>query len=126
IKKTGETGRNGAWPGLRSDGNRKLPTLKPGMQDKKAHDERSGVLSSSGLIARDLKHVWHPCSQMKDYETFPPVEIVGAKGSRLSLRDGSTLIDATSSWWCKTLGHGHPRLRAALERQAGRFEHIIG
>jgi adenosylmethionine-8-amino-7-oxononanoate aminotransferase len=77
------------------------------------------------LTARDRKHVWHPCSQMKDYETFPPVEVVGASGSRLFLKNGSNLIDATSSWWCKTLGHGHPRLREALFRQAGKFEHVI-
>jgi adenosylmethionine-8-amino-7-oxononanoate aminotransferase len=63
---------------------------------------------------------------MKDYETFPPVDVVSAAGSQLTLRDGSTLIDATSSWWCKTLGHGHPRLRSALARQADRFEHVIG
>lgn len=78
------------------------------------------------LIARDLRHVWHPCTQMKDTEVFPPVEVVGASGSLLTLRDGSTLVDATSSWWCKTLGHGHPRLRAALTGQAERFEHVIG
>lgn len=78
------------------------------------------------VITRDLRHVWHPCSQMKDYETFPPVEIVGAEGSLLHTRDGGTLIDATSSWWCKTLGHGHPRLRDALVRQTARFEHVIG
>jgi adenosylmethionine-8-amino-7-oxononanoate aminotransferase len=80
---------------------------------------------SHDLIARDLRHVWHPCSQMKDYEAFPPVEVVGASGSRLMLRDGSTLIDASSSWWCKTLGHGHPRLREALVSQANSFEHVI-
>jgi adenosylmethionine-8-amino-7-oxononanoate aminotransferase len=77
------------------------------------------------LTLRDLKHVWHPCSQMKDYEAFPPAEVVGASGSRLYLKNGSELIDATSSWWCKTLGHGHPRLREALFRQAGKFEHVI-
>ncbi len=79
----------------------------------------------SDLAARDLRHVWHPCSQMKDYETFPPLEVAGAEGSRLILKDGSTVIDAVSSWWCKTLGHGHPRLREALVRQAARFEHVI-
>ncbi len=77
------------------------------------------------LIERDLQHIWHPCSQMKDYASFPPLEIERAEGSRLYLRDGSTVIDAISSWWCKTLGHGHPRLRAALEKQAGRYEHVI-
>jgi adenosylmethionine---8-amino-7-oxononanoate aminotransferase len=79
----------------------------------------------SDLIARDLKHVWHPCSQMRDYETFPPLEIVGAQGCHLHLRDGRKLIDAVSSWWCKSLGHGHPRLKAALARQMDRFEHVI-
>jgi adenosylmethionine-8-amino-7-oxononanoate aminotransferase len=79
----------------------------------------------SDLIARDLAHVWHPCSQMKDYEGFPPVEVTGAEGSHLHLAGGSRLIDASSSWWCKTLGHGHPRLRAALTAQAARFEHVI-
>jgi adenosylmethionine-8-amino-7-oxononanoate aminotransferase len=83
-------------------------------------------VSVPDLIARDLRHVWHPCSQMKDYEAFPPVEVVGAQGSRILLRDGSTVIDAVSSWWCKTLGHGHSRLRAALGRQADRFEPVIG
>jgi adenosylmethionine-8-amino-7-oxononanoate aminotransferase len=79
----------------------------------------------SDLVSRDLRHVWHPCSQMRDYEDFPPLEVVGAEGSRLKLADGRTLIDAISSWWCKSLGHGHPRLREALKRQADRFEHVI-
>lgn len=62
---------------------------------------------------------------MKDYEDFPPLEVTGAEGSHLHLKDGRKLIDAISSWWCKTLGHGHPRLREALKRQADRFEHVI-
>ncbi len=77
------------------------------------------------LISRDLRHHWHPGSQMKDYESFPPLEIAGAEGCELILKDGRRVIDAVSSWWCKSLGHGHPRLREALFRQAARFEHVI-
>ncbi len=62
---------------------------------------------------------------MRDYQDFPPLEVVGASGCRLRLADGSTVLDAISSWWCKSLGHGHPRLRAALTAQAAEFEHII-
>ncbi len=80
---------------------------------------------SDNLISRDLRHIWHPCSQMKDYEQFPPLEIAGAEGSYLILKDGSKVIDAVSSWWCKSLGHGHPLLREALIRQASKFEHVI-
>lgn len=35
------------------------------------------------------------------------------------------IIDAISSWWCKSLGHNHPRLKEALFRQANLFEHVI-
>lgn len=77
------------------------------------------------MIERDLKHIWHPCSQMKDYETFRPLEVVGANGSHIELKDGRKIIDAISSWWCKSLGHQHPRLKKALLRQIEKFEHVI-
>lgn len=83
------------------------------------------VQKETDLIARDLKHLWHPCSQMKDYEQFPPKMIVGAKGSYFTLANGSRVIDAISSWWCKSLGHGHPRLKAALLAQLEKFEHVL-
>lgn len=77
------------------------------------------------LISRDLKYVWHPCSQMKDYETFAPLEIQHASGPYLHLRDGRKLIDAISSWWCKSFGHAEPRIQQAIKQQMERFEHII-
>jgi adenosylmethionine-8-amino-7-oxononanoate aminotransferase len=77
------------------------------------------------LAARDQAVLWHPCAQMQDYLAFPPLEIVGAQGCHLHLADGRRIIDGISSWWCKSLGHGHPRLRAALKAQADRFEHVI-
>jgi len=77
------------------------------------------------LPERDLRVVWHPCSQMKDYEDFPPVEISRAEGPFLFDRNGRRIIDAISSWWCKSLGHSHPRIRAAVERQLDKFEHVI-
>jgi adenosylmethionine-8-amino-7-oxononanoate aminotransferase len=81
--------------------------------------------SDANLQARDLEVFWHPCSQMRDYREFPPLEVVRARGTRLHLADGREVLDAISSWWCKTLGHGHPRLRAALVSQAEAFEHVI-
>ena len=62
---------------------------------------------------------------MRDYREFPPLEIVGARGVRLRLADGREVLDAIASWWCKSLGHGHPRLLAALKAQADVFEHVI-
>lgn len=77
------------------------------------------------LAQRDLQHIWHPCSQMKDYLLYPPVEVVEANGSYYMLRDGKKIIDAISSWWCKSLGHKHPRLQNALKMQIEKFEHVI-
>jgi len=76
------------------------------------------------LISRDLQHIWHPCSQMKDFETCPPLIIERAQGSYL-YTDKGPLIDAISSWWCKSLGHGHPAVIAAISRQLKKFEHVI-
>lgn len=73
----------------------------------------------------DLKHIWHPCSQMKDYEEFKPLVIKGASGSHIELQNGKKLIDAISSWWCKSLGHNHPSLKTALRQQLEKFEHVI-
>jgi adenosylmethionine---8-amino-7-oxononanoate aminotransferase len=77
------------------------------------------------LADRDLKTIWHPCAQMKDYETFIPLPIEKAQGSYFILQDGTQVLDAISSWWCKSLGHSHPRLKAALVRQLEMFEHVI-
>ncbi|AHE67402.1 adenosylmethionine--8-amino-7-oxononanoate transaminase [Legionella oakridgensis] len=79
---------------------------------------------NTGLIERDLKHIWHPCSQMKDFEQSPPFIVYGAKGSYLETNHGP-IIDAISSWWCKSLGHGYPEVITAIQNQLNRFEHII-
>ncbi len=77
------------------------------------------------LSDRDHVHVWHPCSQMKDYEDFPPLDVVGASGRFIEIRGGQKLFDASSSWWCKSLGHGHPKIKAAVAAQMDKFEHVI-
>ena len=33
---------------------------------------------SEKCAKKDLAHIWHPASQMKDYEDFPPIIIGGA------------------------------------------------
>jgi len=62
---------------------------------------------------------------MKDYLSFPPAIINSAYGSIIELQGGHQVIDAISSWWCKSLGHNHPRLKRALSTQLERFEHVI-
>jgi adenosylmethionine-8-amino-7-oxononanoate aminotransferase len=82
------------------------------------------MVNQKTLIERDLKHVWHPCSHMKDFEQAPPLVIQSASGSYLHT-DRGPVIDAISSWWCKSLGHGHPAVMDAIKSQLNRFEHVI-
>jgi adenosylmethionine-8-amino-7-oxononanoate aminotransferase len=79
----------------------------------------------SQWIELDLAHNWHPCAQMKDFETFPPLVIRKAQGIYLELEGGRRVLDAISSWWCKSLGHGHPLLKQALLDQLEGFEHVM-
>ena len=80
---------------------------------------------TSDLQKRDLKHVWHPCSQMKDYEEFPPIVIKSGKGIYLYDENGKEYIDAVSSWWVNLFGHANERISAALAEQARQLEHVI-
>ncbi len=83
-------------------------------------------MKNNDIIQKGLEHIWQPCSQMKDYETFKPIIVHKAYGSYLELKTGEKIIDAISSWRCKSLGHNHPRLKQALITQMDKFEHIIG
>jgi adenosylmethionine-8-amino-7-oxononanoate aminotransferase len=77
------------------------------------------------IVALDKRRVWHPYTAMDDYaERVDPLVVVRAEGARLHDADGRSYLDANSSWWVAALGHGHPRLVAALERQARAFPHV--
>lgn len=74
---------------------------------------------------RDLKYIWHPCSQMKDYETLPPIVIDHAKGLYLYDICGKSYADVVSSWWCNLLGHSNDRINNAIKRQVEKLEQVI-
>ena len=73
----------------------------------------------------DLKYIWHPCSQMKDYEDLPPIVIERASGINLYDTDGNCYKDVVSSWWCNLLGHCNPKINAAIKKQLDILEHVI-
>ncbi|QEK11361.1 adenosylmethionine--8-amino-7-oxononanoate transaminase [Crassaminicella thermophila] len=77
------------------------------------------------LQKKDLQYIWHPCSQMKDYETFPPIIIEKGKGLYLYDVDGHKYLDAISSWWVNLFGHCNPRINNAIQKQLNNLEHVI-
>ncbi|MCC6214672.1 MAG: adenosylmethionine--8-amino-7-oxononanoate transaminase [Polyangiaceae bacterium] len=76
------------------------------------------------IVAADRRHLWHPYTPIDDAERREPLVIARAEGIRLWDADGRSYLDANASWWAALLGHGHPRLVAALERQARALCHV--
>lgn len=74
---------------------------------------------------KDLKYIWHPCSQMKDYEELAPIVVERGEGICLYDTEGKKYYDVISSWWCNLLGHCNPKINAAIKKQVDTLEHVI-
>jgi adenosylmethionine---8-amino-7-oxononanoate aminotransferase len=81
--------------------------------------------SNASLAARDLKVLWHPCTQMHDHESVPMVPVVRGEGAWLVDADGKRYLDAISSWWTNIFGHANPRIGQAVKAQLDTLEHVI-
>lgn len=81
--------------------------------------------TNASLSERDLKVLWHPCTQMKDHESLPMIPIHSGKGVWLQDFDGNRYIDAISSWWVNLFGHANPTITAAISQQAETLEHVL-
>ena len=77
------------------------------------------------LLRKDLRHSWHPYTQMSTLVMEPPMLIDRAEGLFLFDEEGNRYYDAISSWWCNVHGHGHPRIREAVARQMERLDHVL-
>ena len=77
------------------------------------------------LRQRDIKHLWHPYTEITSFEKmdFPIIE--RAQGVYLYEVGGRPLLDGIASWWCVNLGHSHPKLIGAIREQADRLPHAI-
>jgi adenosylmethionine-8-amino-7-oxononanoate aminotransferase len=82
-------------------------------------------MNNREIVERDLRVVWHPCTQMKDHETLPLIPVRRGEGVWLEDFEGNRYLDAVSSWWVNLFGHANPRINAAVAEQIGRLEHVI-
>ena len=76
-------------------------------------------------IKKDLKYIWHPYTQMKDAEKYPPLLIEKADGIKLYDDEGNFYYDTISSWWCNVHGHNHPKIKEAINKQLNSLDHIL-
>ena len=72
------------------------------------------------ILSLDQAHVWHPYAVR---DRAPELVVARAEGAWVEDADGRRVLDGNSSWWVAALGHRHPRLVAALARQAAELDH---
>jgi adenosylmethionine-8-amino-7-oxononanoate aminotransferase len=75
------------------------------------------------LSKRDERVIWHPFTQMHTSNLAIP--IVRAKGAYIYAEDGTSYLDAISSWWVNLHGHAHPYIAAKIAAQAEILEHVM-
>ena len=75
------------------------------------------------LAEWDRKFLWHPFTQMREWEQEDPLIITRARGSHLYDADGRKYLDGVSSIWLTVHGHRHPDLDRALRRQSEKMAH---
>ena len=81
------------------------------------------LYSTEQLREWDKRHVWHPFTQMQDWEHEEPVVIVQGEGSWLIDSDGNRYLDGVASMWTNVHGHCRKELNDALKVQVDRLEH---
>ncbi len=87
-------------------------------------------MDSDRILAGDSRHIWHPYAPppgsraLEGVAALPEV-VVSARGSRLELADGRTLVDGMAAWWSAIHGYRHPVLDAALREQVDEVAHVM-
>ncbi|MFA7255473.1 MAG: adenosylmethionine--8-amino-7-oxononanoate transaminase [Candidatus Omnitrophota bacterium] len=80
-------------------------------------------MNTNELIRKDRKHLWHPFTQMQDWQVddFPVIE--KGKGCYLIDTQGRRYLDGVSSLWCNVHGHRVKELDRAIEKQLKKISH---
>ena len=71
----------------------------------------------------DREYVWHPFTQMREWEQEDPLIIEKAKGPYLQDIHGNKYLDGTSSVWVNLHGHQHPLIDQAIRDQLKNVAH---
>jgi len=82
-------------------------------------------IDTKTLVKEDLKHIWHPCTQMKDHETIPVLPIQRGEGVYLYDFENNSYIDGVSSWWVNLFGHCNAYINQKVKEQLDTLEHVI-
>ncbi len=81
-------------------------------------------LRTSDWQRLDRETVWHPFTQMKDWQSSDPVTVIErASGNYLVDTDGKKYLDGVSSLWANVHGHRVKTIDRAVKKQIDRLAH---
>lgn len=83
---------------------------------------REGIIDMR-LEDKDKKYVWHPFTQMRDWERDDIVVIKSARGCVLEDTKGRRYLDGVSSLWVNIHGHGKKEIDEAIRAQLKKIAH---
>ncbi|MDH3552455.1 MAG: aminotransferase class III-fold pyridoxal phosphate-dependent enzyme, partial [Gammaproteobacteria bacterium] len=75
--------------------------------------------------ASNIDAFWMPFTANRDFRTKPRI-ISGASGHYYTTADGTRLYDTFSGLWTCGIGHCHPKVVAAVQRQVAELDYCIG
>lgn len=75
------------------------------------------------LALLDKRYIWHPFTQMADWEKEEILIIDRAEGVYLIDQQGRRYIDGVSSLWCNVHGHRVPEIDKAIQDQLNKVAH---
>ena len=77
----------------------------------------------SKIVDLDKRHVWHPFTQMREWNDSTPLIIERADGNFLIDSSGRRYLDAVSSLWVNVHGHNRKEINQAIVAQLERVAH---
>ncbi len=78
---------------------------------------------ATALADDDRQYIWHPYTQMKDYEQEDPLIIESGDGCMLRDIHGNEYLDGTSSIWVTVHGHNRKEINDAIIQQVEKISH---
>lgn len=79
--------------------------------------------STATLQKWDKAHIWHPFTQMQDWQNEEQIVITRGEGCWLIDNNGNRYLDGVASMWTNVHGHCNAELNKALKEQVDRLEH---
>jgi beta-alanine--pyruvate transaminase len=73
-------------------------------------------------VKNELDSYWMPFTANRRFKLDPRL-VVSAEGVHYRKHDGGLLLDGTAGLWCCNVGHSHPKIVAAVQKQVARLDY---